>query len=209
MPRQEIQAHATTVQIPYLLHFTRAANLPSIVTHGLYPVSRVAEIGANPQINDQLRLDGHLDGVSLSIAFPNYRMFYKYRQENAGVDWVVLAINPSVLWLKDCAFCCHNAADARISGQSVEQLKTVQAFTGMFDEIEGITTRQAQRLKTFDPTDGQAEVLVFDRIEPNLILGGVFENDAARNIHGAHLGTKQILVNPPNKGYFAARSFVR
>jgi len=63
-------------------HFTRANNLPDIIKHGIYPISRIAEIGVTPEINDELRLDGRLDGISLSIAFPNSRMFYKYRQEN-------------------------------------------------------------------------------------------------------------------------------
>ena len=209
MPRQTIQAHATEIKGPFLLHFTRAANLPSIMQHGLYPVSRVDEIGATPQINDELRLDGHRDGTSLSIAFPNYRMFWKYRQDNEAVEWVVLAIHPSVLWLKDCAFCRHNAADARISYQPLQQLKTSAAFMGMFDEIEGIQSRQEQRLKTFDPTDGQAEVLVFDVIEPNLIAGAVFENTATRDEYQGILGNRQILVNRAGKGYFAARSYVR
>lgn len=122
MPRQAIQAHATAIQVPCLLHFTRVVNLPSIMQHGLFPVSRTAEIGVAPVINDELRLDGHQDGTSLSIAFPNYRMFWKYRQDNVGVDWVVLGIHPSVLWTKDCAFCRHNAADARIpDSQTSEQ----------------------------------------------------------------------------------------
>lgn len=209
MPRQAIQTHATEIKVPFLLHFTRAANLPSIMQHGLYPVSRADEIGAAPQINDELRLDGHRDGTSLSIAFPNYRMFWKYRQDNEGVEWVVLAIRPSVLWLKDCAFCRHNAADARISCQPLQQLKTAAAFTGMFDEVEGIQSRQEQRLKTFDPTDGQAEVLVFDVIEPNLITGAVFENAATRDVYQGILGNRKILVNRAGKGCFAARSYVR
>ncbi len=90
MPQQAIQAHARRIRVPYLVHFTRVANLPSILQHGLYPVSRTAEVGVAPVVNDELRLDGHRNATSLSIAFPNYRMFWKYRQENVGVDWVVL-----------------------------------------------------------------------------------------------------------------------
>jgi len=101
MSRLEIQAHATAIKVPALLHFTRAANLPSIMKHGLYPISRVDEIGISPEINDELRLDGHREGTSLSIAFPNYRMFWKCRQDNKAAEWVVLGVHPSVLWLKD------------------------------------------------------------------------------------------------------------
>ncbi|WP_224363387.1 DarT ssDNA thymidine ADP-ribosyltransferase family protein [Hyalangium versicolor] len=209
MSRQAIQARANSINVPYLLHFTRVVNLPSIMQHGLYPVSRVATIGVTPQINDELRLDGHLDGTSLSIAFPNHRMFWKYRHANEEVEWVVLAVDPSVLWLKDCAFCRHNAADARISCQPINQLKTPAAFTGMFEEIEGLKTRQEQRLKPSDPTDEQAEVLVFDVIEPSLIFGAAFENAATRDAYQGSLGNRKILVQRERQGYFAARSYVR
>ena len=209
MPKQAIQAHATTIKVPFLIHFTRATNLPSIMQHGLYPMARIAEIGANPQINDELRLDGHLDGTSLSIGFPNYRMFYKYRQANPTVQWVVLGIDPSVLWLKDCAFCRHNAADARISGQELDALRTPSAFTGMFDEIEGITARKEQRLRTYDPTDSQAEVLVFDLIEPKLIGSVMFDSEDVKKTYSGHIGKRPFKVVSPNKGFFAARSYMR
>lgn len=209
MPRQAIQTHAKAIGVPNLLHFTRAVNLPSIMTHGLYPIARIAEIGATPAVNDELRLDGHRDSTSLSIGFPNSRMFYKYRQDNPGVDWVVLGIHPKVLWTKECAFCRHNAADARISRQDLATLKTAEAFAGVFDEIEGNDSRQQQKLRAYDPTDVQAEVLVFDVVEPDLVIGAVFETEAVKHAHAGHLGTRQILVNSPNKGYFAARSYVR
>jgi hypothetical protein len=209
MPSQAIQAHATRLKIPCLMHFTRLANLPSIMNHGLYPIGRAHEIGAIPQINDQLRLDGRLNGISLSIAFPNHRMFWRLQQENEGVEWVVLGIHASVLWLKDCAFCRHNAADARISNQPLTALKTPQAFAGMFEEIDGITQRQTQNLKPYDPTDVQAEVLVFDTIEPNFIIGAIFQNTAAKDTHSAILGNRQMLVHQARKGYFASRSYVR
>lgn len=209
MPQQVIQEHATAIKVPCLVHFTRAVNLPSILQHGLYPVSRASEIGATPAINDELRLDRHQDGTSLSITFPNYRMFWKYRQENPGVDWVVLGILPSVLWTKDCAFCRHNAADARISSLPLSHLKMPTSFAGMFDEIEGIQSRAEQKLKPFDPTDGQAEVLVFDVIEPSLIIGVGFDCAAVRDAHQGLLGDREILLSGAKKGYFAARSYVR
>lgn len=209
MANEEIQKYSQAIKIPFLLHFTRAANLPSIMEHGLYPMSRIADIGVCPVINDELRLDGHLDGLSLSVAFPNYLMFYKLRKDNPDVEWVLLGIDPSVLWLKDCAFCNHNAADARISSQPLAQLKTHEAFVGMFEAIEGEKSREEQRLKPFDPTDGQAEVLVFDVIEPNLIGGAAFENTATRDAYQGLLGGRQIRLDKAGKGFFASRSYVR
>lgn len=209
MPKQLIQAHSATIQIPYLLHFTRASNLPSIMTHGLYPIERVKEVGANPAINDQLRLDGHLDGTSVSIGFPNSPMFYKYRKECERVEWAVLVLHPEILWSKDCAFCRHNAADARISSLPIARLKTSEAFIGMFEEIDGAQSRAELKLKPFDPTDVQAEVLVFDVIEPNYIHGVIFERKDVQDSFAAHIGGRKSYLHANNKGMFATRGYAR
>lgn len=209
MPRQAIQAHAAAIQIPYLLHFTRVANLPSIMAHGLYPIGRAHEVGAVPLINDQLRLDGHRNGTSVSIGFPNSQMFYKYRKDCEDVDWAILVLHPAALWNKDCAFCRHNAADARISALPLDALKTPGAFTGMFNEIDGHASREEQKLKTFDPTDVQAEVLIFDPIEPQCIRGVVFEKASVRDNYAAHVGERKSYLHANNKGMFASRGYAR
>ncbi len=209
MPRQAIQSHATRLQVPYLLHFTRAVNLPMIIPHGLYPIGRVHEVGAVPAVNDHLRLDGHRNSTSVSIAFPNSQMFFKCRKDYEGVDWAILVLHPAALWTMDCAFCRHNAADARISGQPLAALKTPQAFGGMFEEIEGVLSREDQRLKPYDPTDVQAEVLVFDVIEPRYILGVIFETSAVRDAYTPHLGGRKTYLHANNKGMFASRSYAR
>lgn len=209
MPRQAIQDHATAVQLPYLLHFTRAVNLPSILASGIYPISRVGEIGAAPQINDQYRWDGHSDSSSVSIAFPNCQMLYKYRMENVAVDWAILVLQPSVLWDKNCAFCCRNAADGRISSQPLAALMTPQAFVGMYNELEDLESRQDQKLKPFDPTDVQAEVLVFDVIEPRYIVGAIFESTGVRDRYLPHLGDRKAYIHANNKGMFASRGYAR
>src|ERR1700722_16466462 len=104
MTKKDIQDLVSQLKIPFLLHFTRASNLRSIIQHGLCPVARAGEFGVVAEINDPHRFDGHLGATSLSVGFPNYRMFYKTRTENAGVEWVVLGVEPSILWKKDCAF---------------------------------------------------------------------------------------------------------
>ncbi|GAB2468537.1 hypothetical protein GCM10027082_20090 [Comamonas humi] len=209
MPRQAIHAHAVQVQVPHLWHFTRAVNLPTIMQHGLYPIERIAEIGVIPRINDQHRWDGHPDSTSVSIAFPNSQMFYKYRQEEPEEDWAVLGLYSSILWEKPCAFCRHNAANARISSQPIQDLMTAQAFVGMYDEIEGSTPRADDNLKAYDPTDVQAEVLVFDVIEPRYIFGVAFDKEAVFARYKPHVGERKTKVYHPNKGFFANRSYVR
>lgn len=209
MSAQAIEAHATAVQVPYLLHFTRAVNLPLILAHGLYPISRVHEVGAAPQVNDQYRWDGHRDGTSLSIGFPNCQMLYKYRMAEPEVDWAILLIHPAALWMKRCAFCRHNAADGRISGQPLVNLMTPEAFVGMYAEIDGIASREEQKLKSFDPTDVQAEVLVFEVIEPQFLIGVIFEKATVRDVHLPHIGERKNYIHANNKGMFANRKYAR
>ena len=175
----------------------------------MYPVARACEIGVQPEINDELRLDGHLDGTSVSIGFPNNQMFWKCRKDNEDVAWVVLGLDPSILWKKECAFCRHNAADNAISCIALDELKTFEAFEGMYEEIDGLESRAEQKLKAYDPTDVQAEILVFDVIEPEYILGGAFETVAVKNTYTPLLGNRKVIVKGPCKGYFASRSYVR
>ena len=193
MPRPDIQAYSAQREIPFLVHFTRLENLASILQHGLLPVSDHEGLIRAPVVNDQLRLDGHLDGTSLSIAFPNYLMFNRYKLL-PNTEWVVLGINASVLWTKNCAFCQRNAASGLMAQQPLVTLRSLAAFQGMYDEIEDLNSRQDQRLRAYDPTDPQAEVLVFDRIEPNLILGVAFTTQALRDNNAGLCGNRELLV---------------
>lgn len=209
MPRQAIQDHAQAIQVPYLLHFTRIENLQSIISHGLYPVGRAGEVGAVPVINDQYRWDGHRNSTSVSVGFPNCQMLYRYRRADENAEWTILVLHPSILWVKHCAFCRHNAADGRISRQNPAELATPEAFVGMFEEIEGVEARATQRLKPYDPTDVQGEVLVFDVIEPQFIVGVIFETVAVRDRNSAHLGERRVYVHANNTGMFASRGYAR
>lgn len=209
MPRKQIRTFAEQLEIPYLVHFTRLENLESILAHGILPVDQFEEADTNPVINDQLRLDGHLDGISISIAFPNSQMFFKCRKDNEDSSWVILVLHPSIIWEKDCAFCRHNAADGRISCQPLNTLKTPQAFQELFSEIPGYQTRVEQCLKVYDPTDVQAEVLVFDVIEPELIGPIVFDSSAAKNRFNEIVGDRKTYAHAKDKGLFASRSYAR
>ena len=209
MHKEELKEHATQLKVPYAVHFTRAENLESIIAHGIYPISRIDELGIPAQVNDELRLDGRRNGISISVAFPNCKMLYKYRMENQGSEWVILILQPSILWTKDCAFCKHNAADARISNLPLASLNTVSAFQAMFEEIEGHVSRTEQNLKSFDPTDVQAEVLLFDPIEPALIECVVFDSTATKTKYVGVVGGRKTWVDANNKRLFASRNYVR
>ncbi|MCC8392510.1 DUF4433 domain-containing protein [Paraburkholderia sp. MMS20-SJTR3] len=192
-----------------LAHFTRASNLESILTHGLCSVTKAAEIGIAPNINDEQRLDGRRAGASLSIGFPNHKMFFKYRQMNPQERWVVLGINSAVLWEKNCGFCQRNAADHRIRALPLASLTGVAAFRGMFDQLDDLPSRAEQNLQAFDPTDPQAEVLVFDVIEPQYIEAVAFDSHELKNAFSASLGDRYAEVFGAETGPFASRGYYR
>lgn len=204
--RSHIQAQATKRGIRHLVHFTRVANLPSIMSYGLLSVQAAQQQGLTPLANDQLRLDGHNDAVSLSISFPNAAMFYKYRQLHPQDRWVVLLLRPEVLWTHDCALCQHNAADRRVRSRPWSDLTTSEAFQSMFDEApEGARTRTAQRLGPQDPTDVQAEVLVRGHIAPSLVMQMVFEHQDDLEVHHHHNIFGRARVQIPGSDFFASR----
>lgn len=209
MSKDRIQAIALAKKIPFLVHFTRVDNVASIMQNGLLPVSFANEQGIRPVVNDAQRLDGRLNGTSLSIAFPNGSMFYRLRNENPETKWAILALSPSVLWSKDVLFCRHNAADKKISELPADLLRRPEAFEGMFAEIDGHESRANQSLKDFDPTDVQAEVLVMEAIEPEFIIGALFNEESVRNEYGGHLGLRKLIVHRGRKGLFANRTYYR
>jgi hypothetical protein len=167
--------------IKYLVHFTRIQNVVSIFNNGLVPVATLRQDGMNFSHNDDYRMDNCENANCLSIQFPNYKMFFKYRNQNPGIDWVVLGIKKEVLWEKDCAFCIENAASNNVTVTSIEERKGVEAFNRLYDEYPGKPMRRDLGIIPALPTHPQAEVLVFDVIEPQFIWGVAFESLYQKN----------------------------
>lgn len=209
MIRDEIRDFVLEREIEYLVHFTQANNLPSIMKYGLCSVDYLNSKNIEYRNNDQLRLDKRTDYVSLSIQFPNYKMFYRYRRNNENSEWAVLSIDKSVLWKKDCAFCKTNAANIEVSEKNLDSLKDVTSLKEMFADLPGKYTRNEMNLSSGDPTDVQAEVLVFEKIEPEFIFCVTFEDEALKNKYEGLFIGKEVKLTNKGKGFFASRGFVR
>ena len=69
-------------RIDTLYHFTRTENLENIFQYGIIPREVLDRRRIKSSYNDEFRYDDCLDAVCTSIEFPNYKMFYKLRQEN-------------------------------------------------------------------------------------------------------------------------------
>jgi hypothetical protein len=162
---QLVQKHG----IEQLVHFTRRANLDSILRHGLLSRTEL-DLRRLPYVgNDSRRLDQAPDAVSLSIEFPNYRMFYALREEKS-CPWAVIMLRPEILWEMECAFCITNAASTIVRSANQAGLKTAEALEALY--AEAIRGRDRfNELPSSYPTDPQAEVLVYEPIVTDYILG--------------------------------------
>lgn len=154
-------------EISVITHFTRAENLASILHSGLLSKEELRKRNISAFTNDQLRLDRQPQAICLSISFPNYQMFFRYRNDNSQHKWVVLALDARILWESDCAFCFTNAASNIIRNIPIAQRKQVEAFEHMFDNYSGNGSevrREGLFLPKNYPTNPQAEILAFKPI---------------------------------------------
>lgn len=184
-PKTELRASRTppippefmtlrSYSIPFILHFTRARNLESIFKHGIVPISLCPGLGISPVVNDKFRWDRRTNSSSFSIGHPNSKMLWKYRQAEPTEEWAVLAVDPSIIWQSEVAFCPYNAADRRISSREIGSLKGYAALK----EMIGLDQRGG--LLPYEPADEQAEILIFDVVKPEQITGVFFLDDATR-----------------------------
>ena len=207
LKKKEIKQLVKCLEIPWLVHFTHINNLDSILKNGLFSRNRVDKL-KNAKVNDNLRLDGRTDTISLSIAHPNDKMFYSIRDNNDD-HWVVLGINKRVLWKRECLFFKHNAASSIVKELPETYLSSAEALSDMYKEIDSLPTRKEQKLKSFDPTDVQAEVLVKEYISPSEILGVVVSNRRLKKKVQKRYDNLDVKINQSNKGMYATRSYRR
>lgn len=206
--RQEIEDFRLERDIPYLLHFTRAENLPSILANGLVPRSEIDCGQIEGATNDDLRLDGRRGYNCLSIAFPNALMFHRFKMDNPHADWPILVIHPQIMARRPTLFCWDNAASNEISQAPEANLASLDSFRGLFGEREGHPARQEQFLKSCDPTNVQAEVLVEGRIPPQAIYSLIFPSIPCQQLYAAHVGNRQTLTSD-RRGFYGTRGYYR
>ena len=161
--KEKIASFLKDNNIEYLVHFTPVKNLKSILEHGICSNKYCNEHGIKYVPTDKDRYDGYTDFISLSVSFPNYKMFYKKRQ-TMDEDFAVLLIDSSVLKLydqKERKFSNKNAASNNSQkGGSFEYLKQM---------FERPSLREKLGLQENYTTDPQAEVLIKGRIPTDYI----------------------------------------
>lgn len=175
MEKCRIKQFARARGITHFVHFTNIENVDSILRCGLLTRLCMDEKQLPYHNNDAYRYDDLQDSISLSIMFPNYKMFYKLRKEQSDTRWAVLFLPAEEVLNYDCVFCKTNAANNEISTIPVCQRKGLSAFQEMFYERQDIT-RKKLGLPDCYTTDPQAEILVCNNIPPNLIQSISVEN---------------------------------
>jgi hypothetical protein len=201
-----IRAYCDARRIDTLVHFTRLENLAGILAEGILPRSALEGRARRVISNDEIRTDGHKDAVCLSVSFPNYKMFYKYRQIDHTATWAILLIRPDVLWELACGFCWVNAACSAISKLPLAVLKDSSSLAKMFAdkcEVSGIS-RAACDIPNWFPTNPQAEVLAFSRVPVSYFTAAYFQEQGGRAKFLPPQGTPLTVGVKPD--YFSARS---
>lgn len=170
--QREIKKFIESRGIKALIHFTHIKNLDSILEKGLLSKKFLIDQNMEYKYNDKHRIEGKPHAICLSISYPNYKMFYKYRCQEEG-EWCVLALDPSILYEKDCLFCISNAA-------STSELKRSDALKSNVSGLKKLFyDPNLHRVKVNMPdhytTDPQAEVLVLNPIEPRYIRAIYFD----------------------------------
>lgn len=205
---EAIQQIALQKSIPFLVHFTQVQNLPTIFERGLFSIEQMQKRNLNFRSNDNLRLDNYLDAISVSIAHPNEKLFYRWRRENPQQRWAVLILDKRILWENDVKFCACNAADSRAQKNELAGYDA-QALTQMYAEREDIISRNEQGLKPYDPSDVQAEVLCRDYIAPDAITGVAFSDPTVLRIFATIAGDRDVTLQNDGVGLFGPRSTAR
>ncbi|MCX4299700.1 MAG: DarT ssDNA thymidine ADP-ribosyltransferase family protein [Lachnospiraceae bacterium] len=164
-------------QIDRLYHFTQAENLENIFRYGIVPRTILDQQGIQSSYNDDYRYDNCEDAVCTSIELPNYKMFYKLRQDAPEMDWAVLRLDANILCDFNCAFCWTNAGDATMYSEPIEKRMGKKAFLELFGNKPEYPQRESLNIKDWYPTNPQAEVLVFGIIPIKYIQNVYFEKN--------------------------------
>jgi len=162
-----IEAECARRNIDRLFHFTPAEHLDSILQHGLLTPRSCAARSVAYRANDAARYDGQ-DAICLSIEWPNWSLFWSFRQRDTTRHWAIIQLHHKVLWEKQVCFNTTNAADNSMSRQTFHARQGLPKFLELFGDY-GAKQRASLNIPDHYTTNPQAEVLCIENIEPAYI----------------------------------------
>jgi hypothetical protein len=181
-------------QIESLYHFSKIENLEAIVNQGLVPRAQLKD--GDFKFTDINRSDGFLNANCISVSFPQYRMFFIKRVQKPKQNWVVLELSPELILDKESAYFERNAASRKVKSKVIENRKMATAFEKMFDNIDDLPSREERDLPDNYPTDPQAEILVFDKIDRSYIVAAHFADEEVLSKYLEQLDGIEAKVSP-------------
>lgn len=196
-----IQVECESRNIDCLFHFSPVEHLDSILKHGLLVPSACAALGTGMKPNDAVRHDGQ-DAICLSVEWPNYKLFYSFRQRDANRQWALIAIQHRVLWEKRVCFNTTNAADNSMSAQTFAARQGLAKFQALFGDCCG-KVRTDLKLTDNLPTNPQAEVLCLDTIAPAYFYGVFLSESATYNTYKSKYPDTEFMQDT---SYFSYRT---
>lgn len=169
-------------RVRFVVHFTPIENLSSILDFGI--LSRDQLNGRAKVLVDKHRFDGRPSWISTSLSFPNYRMLYQKTMEETVAFWVLLILDPSVLWELQCKFFDSNAA----SSKSLEVKK--EDISNLFFSSDSNHAPYA--------VDSQTEAMIYKEIPRGYIKGIAVRNENQLQKVEAlpNLGSIPVKVRP-------------
>lgn len=137
--------------VKWLYHFTNVDNIDSILENGLVARSLQEKKQIISKYNDPNEAGS--DYISVSIEWPNYKMFYKKRIDSPSEKYVVACI--SVYALTECQFKMYSSNASKAFGSSL-----VEEAKGLYYDSP---SRKCLRHDKY-PTDPQAELRILNVI---------------------------------------------
>jgi ssDNA thymidine ADP-ribosyltransferase DarT-like protein len=161
---EAIQSDVLQRGITRLCHFTRSEKLAHMLaqTQAILPTQELRERYPDLlDVTDTQRLDGRLAYICCSIAYPNTWYLRTIKAHNTPFqDWIILCLDPCLLWERIALFSPRNAAAQR--GALLRG--GWQGWSALFHpEVQGaggVVRRRTPRHLRCCPTDDQAEVLI-------------------------------------------------
>ena len=165
--------------ISALYHFTHISNLHSILENGILTRQQLDTTGQPFRYNDELRLDGVRNSISLSLGHVNNKMLYKYTKGLSDHEWVILEIKSELITgpltpsfdhmhlLNHNVYCKGNAASSSVKAISIAERQKYSSFQAMFTNENGGEMEQ-------QPYDVQAEILHLGAIPAHFISKIIF-----------------------------------
>lgn len=189
----EIERFIKERNIKSLYHFTGVDNLELILKYGLLSRDILEEEDMDYYVNDEVRYDNRLDTICTSISFPNYKMFYKVRNDcSDDLQWCVIEIDAKILAEKQCVFCKENASSKNETSRNTYEKIGINGLRALFDNSE---LRREIGLPDYYTTNPQAEVLVEDEIPISYIKSIYFKGFIPTDIKRRYNSTFNLHIN--------------